>query len=415
MRPVYFSLLAFLLSQANVALAFYGSRDAVVELTNKNFKQQVLDSDYLAAVEFYAPWCGHCQRLAPDWKKAAKNLEGLITVGAVNCDDDANKPLCGQYGIQGFPTIKVFRPEYRENKKTGTRSRVAPTDYQGPRDAKAIVDHLLSLQPSNVRYVKADPSKVKSKKSISFDDFLQIENATLPKALLFTDKPTTSALYKSLSVEFGPDRMLVGEVKKYEKDLVSLFGIQTFPTLYVISPEHGHVVYDGKQKREPLTEFLEAHALKATKGKGKQAKKETKSETTKPKVEPRQVVELANNDAFKKQCDGNALCVIAIVSEDEKEETLDMLEKLNTDASPRYRFAWTSAAKAAQMTQKLDLAQDLPTLFLVQPTKQVFRTYVGPWEAKGISNWLDQISTGRMQAWPYEGSLEITERLHDEL
>lgn len=134
-------------------------------------------------------------RLAPDWKKAAKNLEGLITVGAVNCDDDANKPLCGQYGIQGFPTIKVFRPEYRENKKTGTRSRVAPSgtpsaltqdtnlkaharlhaDYQGARDAKSIVDHLLSLQPSNVRYVKADPAKVKSKKSIAFDDFLQIE------------------------------------------------------------------------------------------------------------------------------------------------------------------------------------------------------------------------------------------------
>lgn len=83
--------------------------------------------------------------------------------------------------------------------------------------------------------------------------------------------------------------MLVGEVKKYEKDLVSQFGIQSFPTLYVISPEHGHVLYDGKLKREPLTEFLETYALKATKSKGKQAKKETKEDTkAEKKEEPRQ-------------------------------------------------------------------------------------------------------------------------------
>jgi hypothetical protein len=45
-------------------------------------------------------------------------------------------------------------------------------DYQGPREAKPIVDYLLSNQPSNVRFVKGDPSEVKSKKSITLDDFL---------------------------------------------------------------------------------------------------------------------------------------------------------------------------------------------------------------------------------------------------
>jgi len=50
-------------------------------------------------VEFYAPWCGHCQRLAPEYEKAATNLKGMIKVGGVNCDEE--KQLCGQYGIQG--------------------------------------------------------------------------------------------------------------------------------------------------------------------------------------------------------------------------------------------------------------------------------------------------------------------------
>lgn len=48
--------------------------------------------------------------LAPAWKKAADNLKGLVTLGAVNCDEESNRPLCGQYEIKGFPTIKIFKP-----------------------------------------------------------------------------------------------------------------------------------------------------------------------------------------------------------------------------------------------------------------------------------------------------------------
>lgn len=55
--------------------ALYSSNDDVVELTASNFKKEVLNSDELWLVEFYAPWCGHCKNLAPEWKKAASNLK----------------------------------------------------------------------------------------------------------------------------------------------------------------------------------------------------------------------------------------------------------------------------------------------------------------------------------------------------
>jgi thiol-disulfide isomerase/thioredoxin len=45
-------------------------------------------------VEFYAPWCGHCQQLAPKWKKVAASLKGVVKVAAVNCED--HKGICGQ-------------------------------------------------------------------------------------------------------------------------------------------------------------------------------------------------------------------------------------------------------------------------------------------------------------------------------
>jgi protein disulfide-isomerase A6 len=56
-------------------------------LTTANFNKMVLDSDEIWLVEFYAPWCGHCKNLEPQWEKAAKILKGVVRVGAVNADD----------------------------------------------------------------------------------------------------------------------------------------------------------------------------------------------------------------------------------------------------------------------------------------------------------------------------------------
>lgn len=94
-------------------------------LDKSNFKKEVLDSDSLWLVEFYAPWCGHCKNLAPEWEKTARALKGIVKVGAV--DMDANKDLGAPYNIQGFPTLKWFG----DKKKS-------PSDYNSGRDASSI-------------------------------------------------------------------------------------------------------------------------------------------------------------------------------------------------------------------------------------------------------------------------------------
>lgn len=48
----------------------------VVVLTNENFESEVLDSKDFWLVEFYAPWCGHCKTLEPEWNAAATKLKG---------------------------------------------------------------------------------------------------------------------------------------------------------------------------------------------------------------------------------------------------------------------------------------------------------------------------------------------------
>ncbi len=111
---------------ANSADALYSKSSGVIDLNSNNFNNRVTDSDGVWVVEFYAPWCGHCQQLAPEYQKAAKALKGIIGVGGVNCDEE--KQLCGQFGVQGFPTIKIFG----SNKNR-------PEDYQGGRTAEGIV------------------------------------------------------------------------------------------------------------------------------------------------------------------------------------------------------------------------------------------------------------------------------------
>ena len=78
--------------------------DKNVVLTDQNFKKLVLNGGDAWLVEFFAPWCGHCQKLEPEWKKAAGELAeatgGKVKMGAL--DATAHQQTAGQYGIQGL-------------------------------------------------------------------------------------------------------------------------------------------------------------------------------------------------------------------------------------------------------------------------------------------------------------------------
>jgi thiol-disulfide isomerase/thioredoxin len=56
-------------------------------------------------VVFYAPWCGHCKNLAPEYAIAAKSLSPFIPFYAVDCDEQANKQLCAKYEVKGYVPI----------------------------------------------------------------------------------------------------------------------------------------------------------------------------------------------------------------------------------------------------------------------------------------------------------------------
>ncbi|PHJ21954.1 protein disulfide isomerase-related protein, partial [Cystoisospora suis] len=125
------SSLLFFLSFQHVEAGLYSPGGAVKVLNSQEFKDRVVNSHDLFVVEFYADWCGHCQRFAPEYEKAAKALRGLVQFVAVS--DQAIMP---EYNIRGFPTVKVFVG------KGGKPPKMF--DYNGPREAKDVVDFALT-------------------------------------------------------------------------------------------------------------------------------------------------------------------------------------------------------------------------------------------------------------------------------
>jgi thioredoxin domain-containing protein 5 len=70
-------------------------------------------------IKFFAPWCGHCQKLAPTWVQLAAHLKDKVTVAEVDCD--ASSSLCAMQKIQGYPTLIYFSNGVR-SEYTGGRS-----------------------------------------------------------------------------------------------------------------------------------------------------------------------------------------------------------------------------------------------------------------------------------------------------
>ncbi|KDR80941.1 hypothetical protein GALMADRAFT_241499 [Galerina marginata CBS 339.88] len=83
-------------------------KDSIVKMLDVKTFKKAMKANETSMVAFVAPWCGHCQRMVPEYSKAALGLYPLVPVYAVNCHAEKNKPLCAEQGVQGFPTVKVF-------------------------------------------------------------------------------------------------------------------------------------------------------------------------------------------------------------------------------------------------------------------------------------------------------------------
>lgn len=75
--------------------------------TDATFDADVIKSDQLTFVDFWAPWCGPCQMMGPIVDDLAKELEGKVKIGKINVDE--NQTVAGQYNVMSIPTFLLFK------------------------------------------------------------------------------------------------------------------------------------------------------------------------------------------------------------------------------------------------------------------------------------------------------------------
>jgi len=244
-------------------MALFEDNEFVKVIDNKKALQaEVLSSSravLLGAFSDDAQECEGCGPLSKEFKKAAETLSGYgVQSVAVDCTGALPKchGMTQLLGLNHLPGIIGFTAPPVPNPYTRKPDRVK-LPFEGAANARGLQKHVLNNLPSSLL-----PRQTKATLPAS----LEAGSGSAKKlVLLFTDRDSTSPLYKALAHHYGPDRLQFAEVSSEEEELTQEFGVASFPTLLVASEAgsaESSVAYEGSLKDwKELTSFLDAHAL----------------------------------------------------------------------------------------------------------------------------------------------------------
>ncbi|KAH7890924.1 thioredoxin-like protein [Phlebopus sp. FC_14] len=224
-----------------VSAAIFPSDTKVKMLDPKGFKR-AMRSNRTSVVAFVAPWCGHCQRMAPEYSKAAGNLSPLVPFYAVDCDNELNKPLCAQQEVQGFPTIKVF-----------------------PRGSQLPGQKFESGERTGSNFIRwatrAVPNRVKTlAKNDDISEWLD-KNADLPRVILLNRDKRFPLLWQVLGNNYHK-KIAFGHHSDPEGVFAASLGFTTKEegksSRVIVYPAGSSVPiqYQGGSKYEPLSKYF---------------------------------------------------------------------------------------------------------------------------------------------------------------
>lgn len=218
---------------------------AVVQLTTKEFKS-FLDENPLVLTEFFAPWCGYCKQLAPEFSKAADILNEThpkIKLAQIDCT--VEEDLCQKHNIKGYPTLKVMRGAYQQ-----------PSDYDGPRDAEGIVEYMVRQARPPVVSVTDYTEFIQSGEVERKPYFVQVFPTAAHKKYAAQNETFSEIAFverEKQSFYSIEDDSIIAQLKKVVKGEIAA----DKPTYLIVHPEDlsDARIYTGEFSKEDLTEW----------------------------------------------------------------------------------------------------------------------------------------------------------------
>ncbi|XP_058790201.1 protein disulfide-isomerase A3-like [Phymastichus coffea] len=220
-----------------VVASTLAAEEDVFEWTDGDFVEELKRHDN-TLVMFYAPWCGHCKRLKPEYAKAAELLRGNvppISLAKVDCTE-AGKETCNKYSVSGYPTLKIFAKDELID------------DYNGPREAAGIA-----------KYMKAQvgPPSTELKSVDELKAFLNTDEVVLI-GFFEKDDSTLSASFHTVAKKLK-DKVKFGHV--IEKSILEKEGYKNNIVLYrpnILQNkfETSKVVYEGGDSVSEVHSFV---------------------------------------------------------------------------------------------------------------------------------------------------------------
>ena len=216
----------------------YFKNTKVTSLKMKNLSL-LLSRKNIWFVYFYKQGDQDYDRYVKTMIEFADKTEGLFNAGAVNCIND--EEICDEFDVAQTPTIVYFSENLNEHNR-----------YKG----KIEYNSLFNYAANRMSYYVNE---------VTLDKFLDFFSKRKDKyhVILFTSKNTTPSMYKALSKYFI-NKLIFGEVKQTEKDLIELFKVKNFPSLIVVLDEEKNKkdIYKGKITYENIKSFLSKYANK---------------------------------------------------------------------------------------------------------------------------------------------------------
>nr|CAB3450010.1 unnamed protein product [Digitaria exilis] len=300
----------------------------VVELDESNFDAALRAVDYLF-VDFYAPWCGHCKRLAPQLDEAAPVLAGLSTpIIITKVNADKYRKLGSEYEVDGFPTLMLF-------------DHGVPSEYTGPRKADLLIENLKKFVAPDVSVLDSD---------LSIKGFVEAAGVNF-----------------SLFIGFGVDESLIAEygakykkkawfstAKDFSEDMMVVYDFDKFPALVSVNPKYNEQsVFYGPFEGIFLEDFIRQSLL--------------------PLTVP------INKDTVKLLKDDGRKVVLTILEDELDENSPQLIKVLRSAANANHDlvFGYVGVNQWEEFTETFDVKSSQLPKILIWDTKEEYELVEG--------------------------------------